>query len=255
MLELIDVMAVASVHRYARAAGDETDDGVSGHGSAAPGQLDVHITSVHAFHDDTGVSRPGTMTRPGRLGRQNPLREGLLCARLAAHGVHKSVDNMLSGDVPLADGRIQAIDVALIQGLSHVHERVVTHDPLDRQVLLAHGAGDRALARLDRLLPALLGEPGSDLVASPRRAHERQPVPAGAGALSLGCEDFDSVAILESGVQRHEAAVDARAHSAVPDLGVHGIGEVNRGGGARQRQNIAFGGEDVDLGTGHLVAQ
>ena len=94
-------------------AGDETDDGVSGHGSAAPGQLDVHITSVHAFHDDTGVSRPGTMTRPSRLGRQNPLRESLLCARLAAHGVHKSVDNMLSGDVPLADGRVQAIDVAL----------------------------------------------------------------------------------------------------------------------------------------------
>ena len=34
-------------------------------------------------------------------------------------------------------------------------------------------------------------------------------------------------------LERHEAAVDLRAHRAVPDLGVHGVGEVD-GGRARR---------------------
>ena len=39
------------------------------------------------------------------------------------------------------------------------------------------------------------------------------------------------------------------------DLGVDGVGEVHRGGSRRQCEDIAPGGEDVDLVPGHLVAQ
>ena len=41
--------------------------------------------------------------------------------------------------------------------------------------------------------------------------------------------------------------VDAAADAAVADIGVHGIGEIDRIGAARQRYQIALGGETEDL--------
>ena len=41
----------------------------------------------------------------------------------------------------------------------------------------------------------------------------------------------------------------------MPHLGVHGVGEVHRGGPRGEGPDIALGGEDVDLVAGHLVAQ
>jgi hypothetical protein len=103
-----------------------------------------------------------------------------------------------------------------------------------------------SLALLDRLLAPLRTMP--DLVPGSGAADEREPVPAGAGGVRLGGEDLDDVAVVQGAVQRHQAPVHPGAHAPVTDLGVHRVGEVHRGGLGGQRDDVALGGEHVDLG-------
>ena len=62
-----------------------------------------------------------------------------------------------------------------------------------------------------------------------------------------GGDDFHAVAVFELGAQRHQFVVDLDGDAAVADIGVHGVGKIHRGGAARQRHDLALGGEDVDL--------
>ena len=84
---------------------------------------------------------------------------------------------------------------------------------------------------------------------------KRQPVARRAGGVGLGGEHLDDVAVVEPALERHEAAVDPGADAVVADLGVHGVGEVDRGGPGRQPDELALGGEDVDLAGVDLEAQ
>src|SRR6266581_3255332 len=112
---------------------------------------------------------------------------------------------------------------------------------------LAEGADQRLLAGLDGVLATLLGEPLPDLVTRPRCLDDRQPVPRRTGVGCLGGEDLDRLAVLERVLQRHQPLVDARAHAAVADLGVHGVGEVDRGRARRELEDVPLGGEDEHL--------
>ena len=131
----------------------------------------------------------------------------------------------------------------------------MAHEPLEREVLLAQRLGDRVLAGLDGLLAALLGEPLLDLVAGAGALDELEPVARRPGAVGLGRQHLDDVAVLERRLERHEAAVDARADAVVPDLGVDGIREVDGRAAHGQRDDRALRGEDVDLAAAHLEAQ
>ena len=62
-----------------------------------------------------------------------------------------------------------------------------------------------------------------------------------------GGDDFHRVARFKRGVERHGNAVHARAHATVPDVGVDGVGKINRRCAARQRDDSAFGRNDIDL--------
>ena len=64
--------------------------------------------------------------------------------------------------------------------------------------------------------------------------------------LRLRGEDFDLVAILEHGAQRHDAAVDLGADGAVAEVGVDGISEVDRGRALGQLDQLALGREGED---------
>ena len=58
--------------------------------------------------------------------------------------------------------------------------------------------------------------------------------------LGLGGEDFDLVAIVEHGAQRHDPAVDLGADGLVAKVGVDGIGEVDRGRALGQLDQLAL---------------
>src|SRR5699024_4197449 len=80
-----------------------------------------------------------------------------------------------------------------------------------------HRPGQLLATVLDRLLPALLREPLTDLAARTRALDEAEPVTARSGVLILRGEDLDGVTVLQLRVQGHEAAVDAGAHRLVAD--------------------------------------
>ncbi len=68
--------------------------------------------------------------------------------------------------------------------------------------------------------------------------------------LRLRGDDLDLVAVLEFGHQRRDLAVDLAADRGVADVGVHRIGEVDRRGPARQRDQLALRRE-----AEHLVVE
>ena len=93
------------------------------------------------------------------------------------------------------------------------------------------------------------------LVLARGRGDEGQPVPGRPGSLRLRGEDLDDVAGLQLALQRDQPAVHPRADAAVPDLGVHRVGEVDRRRAGRQRDHVALRREDEDLLRGQVVAQ
>ena len=84
------------------------------------------------------------------------------------------------------------------------------------------------------------------LPVTTNRSHSGDGVPLLAG------DDLDLVAVLQLGAQLHHAAVDLGADAAVADLRMHGIGEVDRRGAARQGDQIALGREAEHLVLEHL---
>ena len=202
------VDAVLAVHRDAAAPGDEADDAVARHRRAAAGQLDPDVR--RALDDDAGVawtSAAGGCVTPGVV---TSARSSVAPSSPPSDSTSRA-DDRLRRHVAVADRGVQRGDVRVAQLVGERRQRLGGEQPLHREVLLAHRLGDRVLALLDRLLAALLGEPGADLVAGPRALDEGQPVAAGPGALRLGGEDLDQVAVVERALQRHQPAVDPRA--------------------------------------------
>ena len=111
----------------------------------------------------------------------------------------------------------------------------------------------------------MLVQPVLDLVARAAGFGEGKPVAAG-GVAGLRV-DLDDVAVAQLGAERDDAAVDLRADGRVADLGVDRIGEVDGAGILGQDDDLALGGEGVDLfrvqvdferrhelvGVGHLL--
>ena len=84
-----------------------------------------------------------------------------------------------------------------------------------------------------------------DLVARVRRDDEIEPVPA-----RLVCrlrDDFDDIAVLEARPQRHHLAVDPGADALMSDIGMNGVGKVDRRRPARKRLDEPLRREGVHL--------
>ena len=249
----VDVDAVAAVHRDAAAAGDEADDRVAGHGRAAAGQLDPDVVDALDDHARVGVGCAACGAAARRAGRVSAMSS--LAASSPPSAWTSFCTTFCAATWPSPIAAYSDGDVGVAHLVGEGDQGVAGEDALDRQVLLAHRARDGVLALLDRLVAALLGEPGADLVAGARRLDEAQPVAGRARAGRLGGEDLHQVAVVEGGLQRHEPPVDPGAYGAVADLGVHRVREVDRGGAGRQRYHVALGREDEDLVARQVEAQ
>src|SRR5439155_23959408 len=78
-----------------------------------------------------------------------------------------------------------------------------------------------ALGSVDDVLDFVAGAGGLD---------DRQPILAGK-VVGLG-HDLDDVAVAQRVAQRDDAPVDLGADAGGPDVGVNGVGEIDRGGPA-----------------------
>ena len=72
-----------------------------------------------------------------------------------------------------------------------------------------------------------------------------QPCHIGLGM--FGSNDFDRITGFQLGTQRHHDIINARGNGFMADVGVHGIGKVNRRRTFRQGKDIAFWGNDIDF--------
>ena len=60
-------------------------------------------------------------------------------------------------------------------------------------------------------------------------------------------DDFDGLAGIQTLPQRHQFFVDARGDGVRADVGVHGVRKIQRGGIARQREDVSFRREQINL--------
>ena len=63
----------------------------------------------------------------------------------------------------------------------------------------------------------------------------------------LGSNDFYRIAGFQLGAQRHHDVIDTRGNGFMTDIGVYGIGKVNRRRTLRQGEDFAFGRQDIDF--------
>ena len=151
------------------------------------------------------------------------------------------LEDIHRGDLAAADRRQHVLEIVLAEAGEHIADQLIGVWPLrplegalqdlaaKAGILLAHSRAGRAPDRRARLAGDHHRFPG-------RRRH-----------LRLRADDLDLVAIMQLGHQRHGAAVDLGADGGVADVGVDGVGEVDRGRAARQRDQPALGGEAEDL--------
>ncbi len=96
-------------------------------------------------------------------------------------------------------------------------------------------------------LPSLPGQPTTDPYPGPGGLDETQPVFGWACVRQPRTQDLHHVAVAQPGVQRDQPAVDPRPDGPVPEFGVDGVGEVDRRGPRRQRDDPPLGSEDQYL--------
>ncbi len=117
--------------------------------------------------------------------------------------------------------------------------------PFERGIHRFQRAVQHAVAQLHGILVLQLLELVADRRARLAADHEFQPLRLGRGR-ARG-DDLHRLPADQLGTQRHQLLVHARGHRLIADVGMHGVGEVQRGGIARQREDLALGREQIDL--------
>ncbi len=188
----------------------------------------------------------------GGLGGSGLALGDLLGRVLLKHALD-AVDGRLDRQLAGADRREEVLGA---------HEVELLHDLVDRLGGALVGDAVAALAQLvGDVAPPLLGVVGlarrgevlADLGLGRGGRHEVEPVAARLGVLVR--EDLDAVTALEAVRQRDDHAVDLGAHAVVADLGVDGVGEVERRRVAPEAHDLALRREDEDLVLEEVDAQ
>src|SRR5206468_2355062 len=229
-------IAVDRVDSDTLTSGDDADDAVARERVATAGEMQRHARDQTAnryrrlvlFHLTPSPSQRDNLA----LGFLR-LREG-------------GVGYRAPGDETLADGDIEILDAGAVEVLEYRLER-----PLRELLALL---AERLLHDRPPEIEVLRALLGTDETANAGAslAGDDKPLPGRRGRLRLRGDDLDLIAVVQLATQRHHAAVDLRADASVADLGMHRIGEIDRGGAARKRDQITLGGKSEDLVLEHL---
>ncbi len=214
------------------AGGDDTGDGIAGERVAAAGVMDFHTGNEAGDGQRAGFGRA--------RGAGEHAGDGARAAIFAQSGIG-GVDDVFGAEIAGGDGDVEIIEAGDFEGLEDGFEDFFA--AID--AVLAEGAGERGFALVAMLDADLLGEEAADAGAG--FAGDDEAFPGGGGGAAAGGEDFDLIAILQGVAQGHQAAIDARPDASIADLGMDGVGEIDRGGAARQLDQLAFGGEAENL--------
>ena len=153
---------------------------------------------------------------------------------------HQRLHHRLVGQALAGDRHHQRVGILQLQFLDRPAERFGGQR--------GGQAGDdlvvNLVPQLDRLVAFLVAHEAPHGGTRLSGDHEAQP--ARLGMLRVGNQDFDLVAIVEQGAQRHHASVDLGTDGLVAECGVDGISKVDRGRALGQLDQLALRGKGED---------
>jgi len=151
-----------------------------------------------------------------------------------------------AGERPVTDQHQQIFEMCHLEDLEDAFKalfgEVVT--------FLLEGASQDGAAEIG-ILQALLGAHETADTGLGATGDD-EAVPGRVGGLRLGGDDLDLVAIIERRAKRHHPPVDLGADAMIAHRGMDGIGEIDRTGTARQRDQVALRREAEHLVLEHL---
>ncbi len=231
--------------RDAASQRDVSEDLVPGHGLAAAGQADEHVRDAVDREAQIRGGLGGARTQSAAL---LEIGRGVLLCVDPLPGLEARddlVDHGLDGRATGPDGDVELLRLPEPHLLDDLVKERRAGDLLIGQTRLAQMLVEEVAALVFRVVALLTAEERADLGARLAGADEVQPV-AGRAAGGLAGEDLDEVPRAEAVRERHDAPVDTRPDRAVADIGVDGVGEVDRRGTGRQLADLALRREDVD---------
>ena len=240
-VEALQRVAIDGMDRDALAGGDDADDAFAGQRMAAAGIMDGHARD-QAPDADAGFCRR-------RAIRLLPARSRF--ARLAGFAVvgtrrEQFVDDFRAGEASLADANEQIVLVLDLKGLDGPGNRLLGQPP----VFLPERLVENPAAKFPVFVPVLDADEAPDPRSGLAGRDKTQPVRR--RLLRLRGQDLDLIAVDESRLQRNHAAVDLHAGAPVADLGMDGIGEIDRRCAMGQRDQVAARREAEHLVPEHL---
>src|SRR5271166_2227713 len=239
-----DVRTAYRVDRDSLAAGDVSDDAFAADGVTTAGAIDEHI-ALAFDHDGIVIAKYAA----DDAGNSTGLVGKALSFDIAGHrrsGARrkKARQHLPRGIFSVADTGHEVVNFAKSVTGRHF-EQLFVFDLFECDAIFARFLLDDLAADFDGTLALVDVQPVLDLVARAGRLDQAKPVPAGLVS-GLG-ENLDNVAGVQFVAQRHHASVDFGTHAGVTDLGVDGVGEVDRRGIARKHYYFAFRREGVNL--------
>ncbi len=230
-------VAVLLMHDQAFALAQIADDGVARNGTAAGGV--AHRDAFAAVKLQRGLGVVSGTAFQTLDGVEQGRGQRVLRGDERHHALGQNVGHALAQ----ADVGVQI--VARLE--ARPAQQFVPHGVVEREqieMLVPQRALQQTTAQFDRLGLLRGAQRVPNLGTRPPGAHKAQP--ARIGARGRRGDDFHHIAAAQLGAQGHERVVHLGRHRLVAQIGVNGIGKIDRRGAARQRQNARLGREHID---------
>src|SRR5271163_421184 len=235
--QIFHIRTVLAVDGDAAAAGDIADDVVAKNGVAAFRAID-HQVVVAAHHDGCVVHAEHALDGGGNF------RKRFFGGR-ARHGLAAGLRQHLPrGPFPVTKIGVEVLDARAAVFGGHA-QPLLLRNFLQADTRLPRFLLKQLAPDIGGLLTLVQMNPLADLAARARSLDEREPVAR--RPVSLLRDDINDVAIGDHVAQRNHLSVHLRAGALMPDLGVNGVGKINRRGAARQDDYTSLGREGVNL--------
>ena len=227
--------AVLGMDGDAFAGGDDADDFIAGQRVAAAGVMHIHAgdqagdAACRSRPCGAGVARRAGGKRLAHEGRQHARRAGRAQFRIGG------VDHFLRPECAGGDRDVEIVQRWPVSALWRPASRIFS-EPSTPSWRKALASADLPASRCWSRI--CWREEAAD--AGARLAGDDEAFPGRRRRAAAGGENFHLVAVLQFVAQRHQPAVDAGADAGIADLAMHGIGEIHRGGAARQLDQLAF---------------
>src|SRR6266446_6479450 len=239
VLELFNAQTICRMHGHPASTRDIADNTITWQGMATPGEVDEDVVQPLYFN-----------TLMTRFVRDRRDRLALLLALLNNFWRQQAVDHL--------ESRHPAIPHCDHEVIRRLETKMRGHGC--QRLRLEIGVGIRHIflsLTLTDLTPQRQAagfvfrfQPGFNFGPRPRCDHPAQPVTA--RHMCGRRENFHGIAVAQLVPQRHDTPIDLGANALMPDVRMHHVGKINRGGTTGERPYFAAWGEDVDLLLEHI---